>query len=199
MISLLFPYKNGDMFGLKNEKGKIIVNPIFDHIRFNENDDIPIIATLPNGNSFKFCYASDDMAVIERDDCVRKLMTIEGNIVDPKILSYEEAEKAISELNERIRISKLDEENKKISANNQMHPNEYKRTCRMCGKTWYSSKERESTLVNHTKGSPIHDFIFIFSGGSSDGLNIIEQQAELELYQLRSCPNCKSTNFDLED
>lgn len=201
-IELLMPYKSGNKFGLKDENNKIIVKPIFDRIHFNEDDAVPIIATFPDGRSFGFAYAQDDIAKIETDDddaLHDKFMTLDGEIVGRKILSNEEMEELLDQIDEQKRQRKLEKEKLNMSTDNRVHPNEYKRTCRICGNVWYSSKAREAYLENQSQESFVKDFFHFFSGSTSADIDLLRQQAQYELMQMRTCPKCKSANCDIED
>lgn len=210
----LQPYKSGDKFGLEDEKGKIIINPIFDKI--HRNNDF-IVATLPDGRFFYFYKALDDMAYIEYDDCENKyitwdrenkykntseqlFMTMDGEIITTSQRWDSKAvDDSFAKFYKNIEQNKIEDEKRNLCTSDRMHPNEYKRTCGLCGTIWYSSKNREAYLENKKRGSFAHDFFHFLAGGTNDGIEIVIQQADFELTQMRTCPNCKSVNCITED
>lgn len=74
---------------------------------------------------------------------------------------------------------------------------EYKRTCKSCGKVWHSLKAREDTIHKHHHNiNPCHPCSQMCN--PHNRLYTLPAQNETELNRLRSCPECKSNNYDEE-
>jgi hypothetical protein len=79
---------------------------------------------------------------------------------------------------------------------------EYKRTCRECGKVWYSLESREKKLENQqcwnscvTCSSSIALARGKGGWGGYAQSTHNEQTTDEQLNNLRQCPNCHSTNY----
>jgi len=115
-----------------------------------------------------------------------------------KFLVNDEIQRILIEHSGSVEINRQNESQKRINdlASSVEHVSnlEYKKTCKKCGKIWYTSKARESDLVSRLNSSFIADVIGnMFS--RTDRVALDKQIATMELQKLRTCPNCRSSDF----
>lgn len=84
---------------------------------------------------------------------------------------------------------------------------EYKRTCRECGKVWHSLVSREIQLSNAAFTGKMGAFgsnmqaastCYMCGGGRAAQMDRNVAATESELDRLKSCPDCKSKNYSDE-
>lgn len=73
---------------------------------------------------------------------------------------------------------------------------EFRRTCKRCGKVWHTSVERENQIVSSTKSGALLGVLNVFNDDAFAQWNRNTQSNISEINRLRSCPECGSANFD---
>jgi len=76
---------------------------------------------------------------------------------------------------------------------------EYKRTCKICGKVWYSSVAREKEIESGNITDDVRSFCAIFYDHSTKAqLDKNMRDRKLTLDEIRTCPECHSNNYNEE-
>jgi hypothetical protein len=75
---------------------------------------------------------------------------------------------------------------------------EYKRTCRQCGKVWHSLLVREQQLQTNIKSNQCDEKINCCDYNPRLQAERNRQATESEIDRLRKCPNCSSKDFSQE-
>lgn len=73
---------------------------------------------------------------------------------------------------------------------------EYKRTCRACGKNWHSLVSRENAIQERMKANAMQGVVGCCSPNTSATAIGTGQIIESELQKLRQCPECGSASYD---
>jgi len=75
---------------------------------------------------------------------------------------------------------------------------EYRRTCRVCGKIWHSLLDREKVIKNDVKNNQCEGITTCCNPAARIQVqrNIAAQDSEIS--RLRTCPVCKSANYSEE-
>lgn len=79
-----------------------------------------------------------------------------------------------------------------------MKVEEYRRTCKSCGKVWHSLVEREKKIQNEmTINQRLHCFYCCNDEVASQYARNKEAN-ETDLDRLKKCPECQSSNYEEE-
>lgn len=73
---------------------------------------------------------------------------------------------------------------------------EFRRTCKRCGKVWHTSVERENQIVSSTKSGALLGALNVFNDDAFAQWNRNTQSNISEINRLRSCPECGSASYD---
>lgn len=86
-----------------------------------------------------------------------------------------------------------------MSANqNPSEAQEYRRTCRACGKVWHSLVAREKEIQQRQFANGMQGLVGCCSPNTSATSIGTGQIIESELQRLRQCPECGSASYDEE-
>lgn len=77
---------------------------------------------------------------------------------------------------------------------------EYKRTCKQCGKVWHSLADRETKLETEKSSANCNMCLMAGTGNASYDSSLQNQRnvqgLQSELSRLRQCPECLSSNYE---
>lgn len=77
-----------------------------------------------------------------------------------------------------------------------MSVEEYKRTCRACGKVWHSLVSREAEIEFRSQANAAQGAVGCCSPNTSATSIGTGQIIDSELQRIRQCPDCTSANYD---